>query len=615
MTAALVMVVLPAVGAVAGLLVGGMSRSAAAAAAVAGPAAALVVSLSIALDEPWVTPLLDPGYTSPAQPFPAATVVDGLSVSVAVMVCFVATIVQIYSIGYMKNEPRYASYSAFISLFTSAMLAVVVAGDLLLLVVGWEVMGLCSYRLIGQQWEQQEARRAAVKAFLVTKVGDIGFMIGVVVLIGTTGTISIPDAVRAASGDPTVAVVASALILLGVLGKSAQFPLHAWLPDAMAGPSPVSALIHAATMVAAGVYVVARFYPMFLAAPEVLTLMAVIACLTMLGAAIVALAQSDLKRVLAWSTVSQLAYMVAALAVGSRDAAIFHLLSHAFFKALLFLAAGVVIHALGTSALGALGGLRRSMPLTFATMTIGLLALVGVFPLAGFFSKESVLVAAEHAARGDAEVSAWVGWLVLFVSTATIAVTAAYALRLWSLTWRGSRRGRAIAHEGPLIMTVPLVVLAVPTVVFGLLVLDGDLLPTWMRAVATEPNADGASLTPQIFTVALSTGAVLLGLLGWLATRGSLDRLLPTDGPVASGFGVDRLYEVLVIRPFLLLVRVTTAFDRRVVSRAVAGVGEGSQSAGTAIQRQHRGDVQRYVGSAFITGVVVIVVLLVAVAT
>ncbi len=319
------------------------------------------------------------------------------------------------------------------------MLAVVVAGDLLLLVVGWEVMGLCSYLLIGQHWEQQEARRAAVKAFLVTKVGDIGFIVGIVVLIGATGSLLLPNAIQAGAADPTVAMVVSPLLLLGVLGKSAQFPLHAWLPDAMAGPSPVSALIHAATMVAAGVYVVARVYPIFLAVPEVLTVMALIACVTMLGAAVLAVVQTELKRVLAWSTVSQLAYMVAALAVGSRDAAVFHLLTHAFFKALLFLSAGAVIHAVGSGQLRDLGGLRRAMPVTFATMSVGLLALVGVFPLAGFFSKESVLVAAEHAAQGDAEVASWVGWLVLMVAAATIAVTAVYAMRLWVLTWGGPR--------------------------------------------------------------------------------------------------------------------------------------------------------------------------------
>ncbi|MFL6181395.1 MAG: NADH-quinone oxidoreductase subunit L [Actinomycetes bacterium] len=615
MSAALVMVVLPALGAAGGLLVGGMSRKASALIAVLGPAAALVVSLQLAAGHPWVDPTSDTGFVSSVQAFPAATVVDGMSVSVAVMVCFVATLVQVYSIGYMRREPRYASYSAFISLFTAGMLAVVVAGDLLTLVIGWEVMGLCSYLLIGQDWERQEARSAAVKAFLVTMIGDVGFIVGVVVLIGTTGTSSIPDAVRAAAGDPTVAVVASVLILLGVLGKSAQFPLHAWLPDAMAGPSPVSALIHAATMVAAGIYVVARLYPMFLAAPGVLTLMAVIACLSMLGAAVVALAQSDLKRVLAWSTVSQLAYMMAALAVGSRDAAIFHLLSHAFFKALLFLAAGVVIHELGTSSLSQLGGLRRAMPWTFGTMTIGLLALVGVFPLAGFFSKESILIAAGHATEGDAQVAPWVGWLVLVVSIMTIAVTAAYATRLGALTWLGGRRSAMTAREGPAVMTVPLVLLAVPTVFFGWLGWTHQWLPAWMAATATQPLSPVTDLSPELLAALASTLAVVAGVLAWVLGRRQISRWLPEGGFAAGGFGMDTAYEWLVVRPYLWLVRRVTAFDRRVIARTVAEVGASTQLVGAGIQTRHRGDVQRYISAAFTAIVVVLVLLLVAVAT
>ena len=614
MSAALLMLALPALGACAGLLFGGMSRRAAAVAAVLGPAGALLVSLVIAQDKPWVDPLTDAGFPSPVQPFPLATVVDGLSISVAMMVCFVATLVQIYSIGYMRSEVRYASYSAFISLFTSAMLAVVVAGDLLLLVVGWEVMGLCSYLLIGQHWERLDARRAAVKAFLVTKVGDVGFIVGIVVLFGTTGTTSIPEAVQAAAGDPTLAAVASALILLGVLGKSAQFPLNVWLPDAMAGPSPVSALIHAATMVAAGIYVVARFYPMFLAAPEVMTVMALIACLTMLGAAVVALAQSDIKRVLAWSTVSQLAYMLAALSVGSRDAAIFHLLSHAFFKALLFLAAGVVIHAVGSSALAQLGGLRRAMPWTFSTMTLALLALVGVFPLVGFFSKESVLVAAEHAAHGDAVVNEWVGWLVLATAGLTIAVTSAYALRLWTVIWAGDRSSTKAVHEGPPLMTWPLVALAIPTVAFGFLALDVDLLPTWSLALVTEPIAEVRSLSPETLTVVISALSVTVGAGVWLLARKSLDRWLPSDGLVANGFGVDMLYDVLVVRPFGWVVARTTAVDRRIISRAVSGAGVATQTTGSMVQRLHRGDVQRYISAAMTAGVVVVVIVVVAVA-
>jgi NADH-quinone oxidoreductase subunit L len=609
------MVILPAAAAAGGLLFGGASRAVAAFFAVLGPASALVLSIVLVQDQPWLRPIIDSGFLTPVQPFPAATVVDGLSSSVAVMVCFVATVVQIYSIGYMRRERRYPSYSAFISLFTAAMLAVVVSGDLLILVVGWEVMGLCSYLLIGQHWEQAEARRAAVKAFLVTKAGDVGFVVGIVVLIGATGTSAIPDAVRAASGDPTVAVVVSSLLLLGVLGKSAQFPLHAWLPDAMAGPSPVSALIHAATMVAAGIYVVARLYPMFLAAPGVLTVMALIACLTMLGAAVAALAQSDLKRVLAWSTVSQLAYMLAALAVGSRDAAVFHLLSHAFFKALLFLAAGAIIHQVGTSSLRELGGLRRSLPITFVTMTIGFLALVGVFPLAGFFSKESVLVAAEHAAQDGGPVAPWVGWTVLVVGIVTVAVTAAYATRTWALTWVGDRTRAATMREAPAVMTGPLVALAIPTLFFGWVIWKDAWLQAWITASATQPLAAVDHLKPQAVTVVLSIVAVVVGAGGWFVARRRLSRWLPEGGLAARGFGVDAVYEVGVVHPYLWVVRAVTAFDRRVIARTVADVGSGTELVATRIQRQHRGDVQRYLSAAVTSVVVVLVLVLVAVAT
>jgi NADH-quinone oxidoreductase subunit L len=615
-TAPLVMVLLPAVAAFLGLLAGGSSRTAASVLGVMGPAAALVVAVSLAARQPWETPIVDLGFGGVLQPLPAATVVDGLAISVALMVCFVATLVQVYSIGYMRHEPRYSSYTAFISLFTAAMLAVVVAGDLLLLVIGWEVMGLCSYLLIGQNWEKREAREAAVKAFLVTKIGDIGFIVGVVVLIGETSTLLVPQAVQAAAADPTLATVAGGLILLGVLGKSAQFPLHAWLPDAMAGPSPVSALIHAATMVAAGVYVVARFYPMFLASPGVLTAMAVIACITMLGAAVIAVVQSDLKRVLAWSTVSQLAYMVAALAVGSRDAAVFHLLSHAFFKALLFLAAGAVIYRVGSSSLRDLGGLRRAMPVTFTTMTIGLLALVGVFPLAGFFSKESVLVAAEHAAHGEAVVSSWVGWLVLAVSVVTIAVTAAYALRLWMLTWSGPQRDRnGPVREVSSVMYLPLVVLAVPTVIFGALALDTDALPTWIKATATEPSGVPIALTPEMLTITLSVVAVLVGVAVGLRVGRRGDVALGDTSLLARGMGVDAAYDRLVVQPFLALVRWTTRFDRHVIERGVAGVGSGTAGTGSLVQGTYRGDVQRYATTALTAVVVAVVIVVVAVAT
>jgi NADH-quinone oxidoreductase subunit L len=610
------MVLLPAISALLGLLLGGLSRRWVVTFAVAGPLGALVVAVLLVSREPWVEPLVDTGFGGRLQPLPLATVVDGLAVSVALMVGVVATLVQIYSVAYLRDEPRYASYAAFVSLFTAAMLAVVVAGDLLLLVVGWEVMGLCSYLLIGQRWEFSEARGAAVKAFLVTKVGDLGFILGIVVLIGTTGSLLLPEAVLAATTDRTAAFVVAGLILFGVLGKSAQFPLHVWLPDAMAGPTPVSALIHAATMVAAGIYVIARLFPIYLAAPEILSVMAVVACITMLGAAVAALAQTDLKRVLAWSTVSQLAYMLAALSLGARDAAIFHLLSHAFFKALLFLAAGVVLHAVGSGALGELGGLRRLLPATFVTMSIGLLALVGVFPLAGFFSKESVLVAAEHAAHGEAEVSAGLGWLVLATSVVTIAVTAAYSLRLWNLTWLGERRISSALHPSGWLMTVPLMVLTVPTVLFGFTGLTERALPTWISASATEPvegPAAGVALRPEVLTLVLSVVAVVLGAAGYLAGRNRAPSGLSSFA--AGGFGLDALVERSVVRPFRSLTVLVDHVDDRLIGRSVSEVGRATSGVGSLVQRTQRGDVQRYVSVAMTSVVVAVVLVLVTVAT
>jgi NADH-quinone oxidoreductase subunit L len=389
----------------------------------------------------------------------------------------------------------------------------------------------------------------------------------------------------------------------------------------MAGPSPVSALIHAATMVAAGVFVIARMFPLFLQSPITLTVMAVVACLTMLGAALAAFAQDDIKRVLAWSTVSQLAYMVAALAVGSSEAAVFHLLSHAFFKALLFLAAGAVIHSVGSSVMRDMGGLRRAMPITYATMSIGLLALVGVVPLSGFFSKESVLDAAESAARGEAVVSSSIGWLVLVTAVITVAVTAGYVVRLWLMTFLGPERHDSTAREVSVGMTGPLVALAIPTVLFGFVGLSEAWLPTWMTPNATQHNWIPEALKPEPLTIVLSIVAVVVGAaVAWTAAGRAPDRdasrSLGSLRPVlASGFGVDTVYRWVAIRPFRAAVRTVVRIDDRLVAPAVQAAGRTAVAVGSTTQRAQRGDAQRYL-SAALTGVVVAVVLiLVAVAT
>jgi NADH-quinone oxidoreductase subunit L len=325
-------------------------------------------------------------------------------------------------------------------------------------------MGICSYFLIGHYWERDWAQSAAVKAFVMTKLGDVPFLFGIFVLGAEAGSFRIGDVLAAVSGGRIEHVTIATLLLLGgVVGKSAQFPLQSWLPDAMAGPTPISALIHAATMVAAGMYFIARLYPAFAASQATLTVLALIASVTMLGSAVAAFAQDDIKRVLAYSTISQLAYMGAGLAVGAPEASMFLLLAHGAFKALLFLCAGAVIHAIGTNSLREMGGLRVSMPVTFSTMTIGLASLAGLPPLSGFFSKEAILTATEHAATSSAAGGVgdigsaqavftalpqdWAAWTVFLTALLTVGVTGAYCLRLWLMAFI---RPQAAGEDGDL---------------------------------------------------------------------------------------------------------------------------------------------------------------------
>ncbi|OEV06886.1 NADH dehydrogenase, partial [Streptomyces nanshensis] len=413
-TLAALVPLLPFLGAVAGLLTGRRAPGYAQPLAVLPTLLATAFAITVAVRQGGGEPLKAATELTPtgdaALTVELALHLDGFAVLVAVLVGVVASCVQLYSTGYLRDDPRYASYSAFVSLFTAAMLLVVYADDLIVLLVGWEVMGICSYFLVGHYWETQAARSAAVKAFLVTKLGDVPFLIGIFVLATEAGTFRISGitgklTAQLAQFELSHPTVIALLLLAGIAGKSAQFPLNTWLPDAMAGPTPVSALIHAATMVAAGVYVVARLLPVFAASTAALVVLALIAAVTIVGSALCALAQDDIKRVLAYSTIGQLAYMAGALAVADRGAAVFHLLTHGAFKALLFLAAGVLIHAAGTNSLAAMarmGGLTKTAPDAYWTMTIGLLALAAVPPFSGFFSKEAVLGAAEHAAFAGA---------------------------------------------------------------------------------------------------------------------------------------------------------------------------------------------------------------------
>jgi NADH-quinone oxidoreductase subunit L len=395
------------------------------------------------------------------------THVDGLTVMMLIVVTFVSLMVHVYSTGYMHGDQRFTFFFAALSLFTASMLNLVVADNTLQLLVGWELVGLCSFMLIGHWFEEKANSDSAVKAFLTTRAGDVGFLLGIITLFfAAERSFNIEHLNELAlTGEISHGLLLAGAVLLffGVMGKSAQFPLHIWLPDAMAGPTPVSALIHAATMVVAGVYMIARLYGVFWKGFSIevggINEAALIGSITMIIAAGLAFVQDDIKRVLAYSTVSQLGYMVAALGVGAWTAGVFHLFTHAFFKALLFLGSGSVIHAVHSNNMSEMGGLRKYMPVTFWTFIIGSVALAGIFPLAGFWSKDEILLGALE--NGFP--------LVLVAGIVTAFMTAAYMGRAVYLTFFGEYRGHGHPHESPPTMRVPLILLAVPSVFVGLL--------------------------------------------------------------------------------------------------------------------------------------------------
>ncbi|MDX2293937.1 MULTISPECIES: NADH-quinone oxidoreductase subunit 5 family protein [Streptomyces] len=650
-TLAVLVPLLPFLGAAAGLAVGRTAPGFVRPLAVLPTLAAAVLAVLVAVRQGGNTVIEAATELTPtgSVPITLGVHIDGFAALVAVLVGVVASCVQIYSTGYLRDDPRYPSYAALVSLFTAAMLLVVYSGDLMVLLVGWEIMGICSYFLVGHYWETPEARSASLKAFLVTKLGDVPFLFGLFALAADAGTFRIDGILSTvASGGLDHPTVVALLLLAGVAGKSAQFPLHTWLPDAMAGPTPVSALIHAATMVAAGIYFVARLLPVFAASAAAMTVLAVMAAVTMVGSALAALAQDDIKRVLAYSTIGQLGYMAGALAVGDRGAAVFHLLSHAAFKALLFLAAGAVIHAAGTNSLTAMSrmsGLAKRIPDAYWTMTVALLALAAIPPFAGFFSKEAVLVAAEHTALGDRPgVPAGAGWTVLVAGLLTALLTAAYALRLWLRTFRG--RGAEAPRHGrqPIAMTSVLWVLAVPSLGFGL---SATYLDDWF---------DGEALTPTLTTAVLGTGlAVAGGAVTYAVWRSLAARAVPPAvatphvahpdaeaglveaealhlphpaedpadpgrallgplyGPAAAGFHLDALYRKAFVRPVLGAASLVRFLDREVVDTYVSGAASTAKGLGWLVRRAQTGNTQTYL-SALLAGSVVLAIAAVALA-
>ena len=528
--------------------------------------------------------------------------VDGLAAVMFVVICLVSLCSQVYSTAYMKGDRRYTIYYAWLSLFTASMLNLVIADNLFQLLVGWELVGICSYLLIGHWWEEKENSDAAIKAFITTKSGDVPFLFGIFVLTVAAGTANIPDITAKIAGGGIGAgiLTVSALLLFGgAIGKSAQFPLQVWLPDAMAGPTPVSALIHAATMVVAGVYLVARMFAVYAPSGHALAFVGTIGAITMLGAALVALVQDDIKRVLAYSTISQLAYMVASLGLGPQGytPGLFHLFTHAFFKALLFYGAGSVIHACHTNNMSEMGGLRKRMPVTFATFGIGTLALVGFPPFAGFFSKDEIIATAFHTHH-------YAIWLVALV---TAFVTALYMTRAIVLTFAGDYRGTGHPHESPPAMTGPMALLAALSVGAGFM---SGLFRDWVHF----PGAVGEAFSVGL--AVLSVAVVLAGIgLGWrlygrarerdpLLSLGWFSRLL------VAKYHMDELYTGGIVRPIQYpIARIVNAFDRGVIDGAVNGVGRETQVAGRFLRYIQSGDVQRYAVYLFV-GVVVLAVVI-----
>ena len=430
---------------------------------------------------------------------PLGLTLDQLSRTMLLVVTGVGSLIHIYSIGYMRNEEGRSRYFAALSLFMFAMIGIVLADNFVMLFIFWELVGFTSYVLIGHWFEREAAAKAAAKAFLTNRVGDFGFMLGILMLWMATHSIlfrEIGASIPRVAGSPGYLTVAALLIFCGAVAKSAQFPLHVWLPDAMEGPTPVSALIHAATMVAAGVYMLVRVAFIVQASAQTLAVISWIGAITALMAALIATQQDDIKRILAYSTLSQLGYMITAVGVGSNDAAMFHLFTHAFFKALLFLGAGAVIIMLHHEQdIWRMGGLKNRLPITFITFAVGALALVGCPPFSGFFSKDAILILAFQK-----------NGLIFAVTLFTAFLTAFYVTRLLVVAFFGKARDQPakMSHEAPLVMTGPLILLAIPSALAGFGFFAGRFLklPEEIEANALVP---GLAITGLVLGVILAT--------------------------------------------------------------------------------------------------------------
>jgi NADH-quinone oxidoreductase subunit L len=521
--------------------------------------------------------------------------VDRLTAVMLMVVTGIGSLIHIYSIGYMAHEGGYYRFFSYLNLFMFFMLTLVLAANYLVMFVGWEGVGLCSYLLIGFYFDKKFATDAGNKAFIVNRIGDFGFSLAMFLMFRYFGSLDFGTVFAQAPGKPEgILTLIGLLLMVGAAGKSAQIPLYVWLPDAMAGPTPVSALIHAATMVTAGVYMTARSAAIYSHAPAALEVVAIIGIATAFFAATIGLAQNDIKKVFAYSTVSQLWYMFVGVGVGAYQSGIYHLMTHAFFKALLFLGAGSVIHALsGEQDMRNMGGLRSKIPWTFWTMMCAAVAIAGVPPFAGFFSKDAILLAAYHHAP-------WIYWL----GTLTAGITAFYVFRAMFLTFFGRYRGDQHPHESPPVMLAPLVVLA-------LLSLAGGYLFNIPQFLGAEPEEHNFTL------VAISTAAGLFGIfLAWLmyvakpgmadAFAGSVRGLYAL---IYNKYFVDEAYDATVVKPLLVGSRAVLwkGVDVGVIDGAVNGVGARALNVGSLLRRVQSGNIRSYATWIVFASVLVIV--------
>lgn len=553
--------------------------------------------------------------------------VTSLNALMLVVVSLVSTLVLLFSRSYMHGDDRFSRFYQYLNLFVFSMLGLVISPNLLQFYIFWELVGVCSYLLVGFWYFKPEAAAAAKKAFIVTRIGDVGLFIGIILIYLASGTFNFQDlfassgaapigswfAVHGLAGfmhvpvfgmsAPGFVTLVALLVFIGAVGKSAQFPLHVWLPDAMEGPTPVSALIHAATMVAAGVYLVARTFPLFGASPAASETVAIIGGITALLAATIGLTQRDIKRVIAYSTISQLGYMMIGLGVGAYVSGMFHLMTHAFFKALLFLAAGSIIHAVDTQDLREMGGLRKLMPITHITFLAGALALAGIPPFAGFWSKDDIL----SAAFSSGHYVLWaMGLLAAFF-------TAFYIFRVYILAFGGTYKGNKHPHEGGVAMTLPLIVLAILATLAGFI---NTPFSPWLSRFLQQTQTIGIDPAANWGLMALSA---VIGLLGiWLAfyvygKEGRAQQLADRMGFLYQlsyhKFYFDEIYNVVIVLPIHYLGELLQFIDRWIIDGIVRLLGEAGYAGGFALKYSNTGQVQTY-GLVTLLGVIIVAAVL-----